>query len=80
MANGLLLQKQWFIQDGATSNIANVVLDLLNSDLGSRVVSKLYSDHHNCGHFWPRFNSDLKPTISIYTVSVRKSSPKKTIQ
>jgi len=59
MANGLLLQKQWFIQDGATSHIANVVLDLLSSDLGSRVVSSRYSDHHNCSHFWLRLNSDL---------------------
>jgi hypothetical protein len=61
MANGLLQQKQLFIQDGATSHIANVVLDLMSSVLGSCLVSNRYSDHQNCGHFWPHPNSDLNP-------------------
>jgi len=59
MANGLPLQKQWFIYNGATLHIANIVLDLLNSVLGSRVVSNGYLDRHNCGHYWPLLNPDL---------------------
>jgi hypothetical protein len=51
MAEGLCLPAQWFVQDGATLQTANVMLDFFNIVFGPCVMPNRYLDCHNCSKF-----------------------------
>jgi hypothetical protein len=61
LATGLQLQIQWFMQDGARSHIANVVLGFLLDTFDSRTISNRFPDRFECGQNWPPNNSRLNP-------------------
>jgi len=74
-ANGLPLQTQQFMQDGATQHTANVVLDFWNTVFGPRVMSKRYLNRHKCGNSWPALISDLNPCGSSWGFLKKKLFP-----
>ena len=49
------LEDMWFQQEGATSNAANVAINLLETKFGERVISR------NGPVGWPPRSCDLKP-------------------
>jgi hypothetical protein len=59
LATSLLLQTQWFMQDGARLYTANIVLDFLHDTFDSHVISNRFSDRFACGQNWPPNNPDL---------------------
>lgn len=59
VASGLPLQAEWFMQDGTTPHTAIIMLDILNTVFGPRVISYHCLDCHNCYTFWPSLSPDL---------------------
>jgi hypothetical protein len=61
LATGLLLQTQWFMQDGARLHRANVVLDFMKDTFNSGVISNRFPDRFTCEQKWPLNSLDLNP-------------------
>jgi hypothetical protein len=49
LATGLSLQIQWFMQDGARTHTANIVLDFLYDTFNSHVISNRFPNRFACG-------------------------------
>jgi hypothetical protein len=65
----LSLLQLWFMQDGATSHIANVALDFLQDTFGPHVISHQHPVCYGCGQKWP----PKSPATSSSGVTFRKN-------
>ena len=61
ITNGLPLQTLWFMQDGATSHTANVMLEFLNSGFGPCVMSNHFFIITIAAYFWSPLSPDMNP-------------------
>jgi hypothetical protein len=77
LAIGLSLQTQWFMQNGARSHTANVVLNFLHDTSDLRVISNQFPDRFSCGQNWPTNNPDLNPRDYFFDDSLRKKISEK---
>jgi hypothetical protein len=72
LAAGLPLQTQWFMQDEARPQTANVVLEFLHDTLDLRVISTQFPDRLACGQNWPPKSPDLNSCDYFFGDSLSK--------
>lgn len=56
-----VLERSYFMQDGATPHTSDASLDVLWDHFEERVISRRYMERYACGLTWPSYSPDLTP-------------------